>query len=144
MKFNVILVKFGEIGIKGKIARRRMQTILAKNIETALKENGFMDAKVKVHPGRIIVDGISEDGREAEVISRVFGVTGVSRAHRGEYSDLRDLVSKVANIVEEDVKGKIFMVRGRRAYEERFNSKDIERELGSELLRRGAKKVDLE
>ncbi|MEM4463903.1 MAG: hypothetical protein QXR98_06720, partial [Fervidicoccaceae archaeon] len=63
MKFNVILVKFGEIGIKGKIARRRMQTILAKNIETALKENGFMDAKVKVHPGRIIVDGISEDGR---------------------------------------------------------------------------------
>lgn len=144
MKYNCILVKFGEIGVKGSFARRRMQSVLAKNIEIALKESGFKEATVKVIPGRILVEGITEDGREAFVIARIFGVTGVSRAFSGSYSSLEDLVTKAADIAEEEVKGRIFMVRGRRAEEENFTSKDLERALGAELLRRGALKVNLE
>jgi thiamine biosynthesis protein ThiI len=144
LKYNCILIKFGEIGVKGSFARRRMQSMLARNIEEALNESGFNSATVKVLPGRILVEGISEDGKEAFIISKVFGVTGVSRAIEGEYSNLEDLVAKAAEIAEEEVKGKVFMVRGRRAEENRFTSKDIERALGAELLNRGALKVNLE
>ncbi|MCI4397050.1 MAG: tRNA 4-thiouridine(8) synthase ThiI [Thermoprotei archaeon] len=144
MKYNVVLIKFGEIGVKGAFARRRMQSALARNIEQALIDSGFSEAKVRVLPGRIIVEGITEEGKEAFVISRVFGVTGVSRAYMGYYSNLDDLVQKAADEVEGDVKGKVFMVRGRRAEEERFTSKDLERALGAELLKRGALKVNLE
>jgi len=144
LKYNVVIVRFGEIGIKGAIARRRMQSLLARNIEEALKESGFSDAKVRVIPGRIVIEGITEDGREAFAAARVFGVKSVSRAFSGEYRDLSDLVSKASDAAESEVRGKVFMVRGRRAEEERFTSKDVERLVGAELLRRGALRVNLE
>jgi Thiamine biosynthesis ATP pyrophosphatase len=63
LKYNVVLIKFGEIGVKGAFARRRMQSALARNIEQALIDSGFPEAKVRVLPGRIIVEGITEEGK---------------------------------------------------------------------------------
>ncbi|AFH43159.1 tRNA uracil 4-sulfurtransferase ThiI [Fervidicoccus fontis] len=144
MDANCIIARFGEIGIKGKITRGRMQSILAKNIENALKSNGFERSIVRVIPGRVLVTTPEDPRKEAELISRVFGVTSSSPALMGEYRDLDDLVDKVSEASIEDVRGKVFMVRGRRADENRFTSKDIERRIGAKLQEMGAGKVNLE
>lgn len=142
--YNCIIVRFGEIGIKGHITRRRMQSILAKNIESALTDNGFKNFQVKVLEGRILVTGSIDIEKAIEPISRVFGVTSVSPAYSGNYSDLNDLIEKASSIAIGDVKGKVFMVRANRAGEPRFTSKDVERLLGQKLLELGAGKVNLE
>ncbi len=144
MKYNAILVRYGEISVKGVYTRKRMHSLLARNIEEALKTVGEEKAKVKVIPGRIVVREITDPIHSSQVIARVFGVTSVSPVYEGDFTSLEDLIEKVADLVIDDVENKVFMVRARRAGRQEFTSKDIERKLGEKLLQMGGSKVNLE
>jgi thiamine biosynthesis protein ThiI len=140
----MLLVRYGEISVKGAFTRRRMHSLLANNINKALIFAGEDSARVRVGPGRIFVTGVKNYWNAAQQISHVFGVTSVSPCYHDSYRTLEELVEKIADLVVDDVRNKVFMVRARRSGEKSFTSKDVERVLGEKLLNIGGGKVDLE
>ena len=82
--YNTIIVKYGEIGVKGK-NRYLFENKLIKNTKNMLKPIG--DFKVYKEYGRIYVDlgEFKEDYEEVlEEVKKVFGVVGVCPAVRAE------------------------------------------------------------
>ena len=140
----VVLVRYGEIAVKGARARSRMEKLLVNALRESLERAGEHEARVTVSQGRVVINSLVDVERSARAAARVFGVKSVSPAYRIEFVDLEDLVRRAAEFFEDKVKGRIFRVRARRSGAEGFTSKDVERELGAELLRRGAAGVDLE
>ncbi|MEM2246104.1 MAG: tRNA uracil 4-sulfurtransferase ThiI [Thermofilum sp.] len=135
---ELILVRLGEITLKGR-TREKFEAILIRNMRSALKSGGI-EARVERGFGRIFV----YSGREAvPLLRRVFGIWSLSPAVEVEYSTLEELLSISEEVFREAVRGKTFAVRARRIGVSAFTSRDIEREVGSRLLRYSAG-VDLE
>lgn len=137
----VLLLRLGEITIKGARTRRRFEKLLLRNIDDALRSNGI-EYKVRREGGRIFVYS-SDEVRAAQTLRRVFGVKSLSLAQEVEFESLDDLVEKAAAFFSSAVKGKSFAVRARRAGSHPFTSLDVERELGAKLLQEGGSRVDL-
>lgn len=138
----VLLLRLGEISVKGFRTRRRFEKLLLRNIHDALRSNSI-EYKVKKEGGRIFIYS-NEESRAAQVLRRIFGVKSLSPAQEVEFESLSDLVERAAAYFSSAVKGKSFAVRARRAGAHPFTSLDIERELGARLLREGGSRVDLE
>ena len=81
MKFHSFLIKYGEIGIKGK-NRYMFEDALVRQIRYALKDVDGTFAVRKTH-GRVYVDCEGEYDQEdaADALSRVFGIVEIGRAH---------------------------------------------------------------
>lgn len=135
---ELILVRLGEITLKGK-TRERFEAILIRNMRSALRAGGI-EARIERGYGRVFV----YSGREAiPLLRRVFGIWSLSPAVEVEYSTLDELLCISEEVFREAVRGKTFAVRARRVEVDAFTSRDLEREVGSRLLRYSAG-VDLE
>lgn len=98
--FMVVLVRYAEIGIKGK-NRDRFEKILVSNIESCLKSNNVPFTKVKRAYGRLIV----ETDDECNCLRAVFGIASFSKAiNAGKTVDETASVAKklVENLSEND------------------------------------------
>lgn len=138
----VTVVRYSEIAVKGPSTRRKMEELLASNIEDALRANG-LGGRVVIAEGRLYIVG-ADPRRAALAASRVFGVKSASPASRVRARSLREIVEAGKEFFCDRVRGKVFRVRARRAGSHDFTSKDIERELGAALLREcGAARVNL-
>lgn len=140
---SVILVRYGEISVKGFRTRRRMESLLVRAIRESMNYHD-VDGRVEVEDGRVYVWEPTSVERAVTALTRVFGVKSVSPASAIEFTSLEDLVDKATRFFSDRVKGRIFRVRARRAGSHDFTSKDVEKLLGSRLLEAGALKVDLE
>ena len=138
----VLLLRLGEITIKGARTRRRFEGLLLRNIGDALHSNGIT-YRARMEGGRVFVYS-DDELRAAQVLRRVFGVKSLSLAQEVEFEGLNDLVEKATVYFSSVVKGRSFAVRARRAGSHPFTSLDVERELGARLLREGGARVDLE
>ncbi|MEM4738234.1 MAG: THUMP domain-containing protein, partial [Acidilobaceae archaeon] len=136
---NVILVRYGEIAIKGVRTRRSMENLLANTLRLAL-EKFNVKAEITVSEGRIFIWNPSDIEGAIKASSRVFGVKSISPAYFLKFSDLEDLIDRALEFFSPRVKGKIFRVRARRVGSHNFTSKDVEKLLGSKLLESGALK----
>ncbi|MEZ0345468.1 MAG: tRNA uracil 4-sulfurtransferase ThiI [Infirmifilum sp.] len=136
---NLVLVRLGELTIKGVETRKKFERILLRNIEDALRAAGI-EAEVKKGYGRIYVYGSSES---ISILRRVFGIKSLSPAVEYEFKSLEDLLEKAEEYFRDKVRGKKFAVRARRSGVHTFTSMDINRLLGERLLKY-ALKVDLE
>ena len=73
--YNILIVKYGEIGVKGK-NRYLFENKLIKNIKNMLKPLG--EYNVYKEYGRIYVDVNDDDYEEVmEEVRKVFGIVGV-------------------------------------------------------------------
>ncbi|WP_250673942.1 tRNA uracil 4-sulfurtransferase ThiI [Paraclostridium ghonii] len=113
--YNIAIVKYGEIGVKGK-NRYIFENKLIKNIKNMLSHIGKFN--VYKEYGRIYVDlgEYSEDYEEVlEEIKKVFGVVGVCPGIRAEkdYDKLKELALQ---LLEEKIEegSKSFKVTSRR------------------------------
>ncbi len=144
MMEDVVIIRYSEIAVKGHRTRKRMEDLLIKNIEEALRSKGLKGEVVKGF-GRIIIREPKPSSKEvALVASKVFGVKSTSPAKTVNFSDLEELADKSFRFFHERVRGKVFAVRARRVGSHNFTSKDIERVLGKKLLEGGALRVNLE
>ncbi len=101
MTFKTFLIKYGEIGIKGK-NRYLFEEALVRQIRHALKAvEGEFD--VRREQGRIYVDCLSEyDFDEtAEALTRVFGIVGVCPVVVTEDTGFEDLARVVIDYVRQ-------------------------------------------
>lgn len=115
--FKTFLIKYGEIGIKGK-NRYLFEQALVDQINFALSkvEGTFHTWKEQ---GRIYIDveGLYDFDETVEALRRVFGIVGICPVMKVEDHGLEELGNEVIDYLTEvyDMQGKTFKVMTRRA-----------------------------
>lgn len=132
----VVLVRLGELTLKGPYTRAKFEKLLYRNMRDALSSEG-LKFRIRIERGRFFVHA-SDEARAASALRRVFGIKSLSIAEEVTFDDLSDLVSKASRFFAPKVEGKKFAVRARRVGKHDFTSMDVARELGSALLARSA------
>jgi|Deesub1362A_J573_1020465.scaffolds.fasta_scaffold00036_165 thiamine biosynthesis protein ThiI len=136
----MILVRYGEIGIKSRKVRNRLEKLLVRNIQKTLNFNDIPYSSITRDWGRIFVDSGSE---AIPVISRVFGVVSCSEVIEIE-ANIDRIIQMSVEIMSNVMDGKeSFAIRARRKKDFPVTSKEIESMVGKEVLEATGKKVNL-
>ena len=100
MKFQTYLIKYGEIGIKGK-NRYMFEDALVRQIRHSLKDLDGLFHTYKAQ-GRVYVDCDGDyDGDEVvEALKRVFGIVGICPVVRVEDKGFEELKKNIKNALE--------------------------------------------
>ena len=137
--YKAFLLKYGEIGVKGK-NRHLFEDALVRDIERVLKRVEG-DFKVSKESGRIFaVAGSDFDYDEAiGALSKVFGLVWICPVVQIEDKGFKDLSANVIEYIDKAYPDKNFTFkvdarRARKDYE--LNSMQINEELGHDLLER--------
>lgn len=137
MTFQSFLIKYGEIGIKGK-NRYLFEDALVRQMRHALKD---VDGEFNVHKaqGRVYVDCDGEYDYEETVASlkRVFGIVGICPVIKLEDQGFEQLKKDVVSYVDEMYpdKNRTFKVEARRSRKNYpLNSMEMNCDLGEALL----------
>jgi thiamine biosynthesis protein ThiI len=137
MKEKMIIVRYGEIGLKSPQTRKIMEQALVRNIKTALGND-----MVSRERGRIFVE--SNSTGDAEKISRVFGVVSTSVAIQTT-SKLDDIVEAAKTYTKDRISPSMkFAVRARRTGDHDYKSPDLASKIGSIIAGTTGAKVDLD
>lgn len=136
--FTAFLIKYAEIGIKGK-NRYLFEDALVRQIKYALKkcEGRFLIHKSQ---GRIYVDAEGEFDFEetVEQLKKVFGISGICPVMYVEDEGFEKLCDTVVNYINEvyPCRNKTFKVHARRARKEYpKESMEINADLGEAILK---------
>lgn len=137
MKYKSFLIKYAEIGVKGK-NRYLFEDALVKQIHHRLKrlEGGFMVTK---ESGRIYAEA-SEDfdyDEVVETLQRVFGIVGICPMVQVEDNGYEDLKAQVVKYIDDVYENKNFTFkvvarRGNKQYP--VISDQINRDMGEVIL----------
>lgn len=137
MMFKAFLIKYGEIGIKGK-NRYLFEDALMNQIRFSLK-NVDGTFEVTKEQGRIYVEAKSEFEYDEvlEALKRVFGIVEICPMVQIESTDFEGISAAVLDYIDKTYKDKnfTFKVDARRA-DKKFpmNSMDINMEMGHRIL----------
>ena len=82
MKYDLILVRYGEIALKGRETRRRFESILVNNIKNALNTENISN-KINKEMGRIFIHTTQID-KSISVLKKIFGITSISPCNKIE------------------------------------------------------------
>ncbi|CZR96126.1 putative tRNA sulfurtransferase [Clostridioides difficile] len=142
--YNILIVKYGEIGVKGK-NRYIFENRLIRNIRNMLKPIGKFN--VYKEYGRIYVDLEDYDYEEViEEVRKVFGIVGVCPGVRAkkDYDTLKEIALKM---LEEKIEAgyKTFKVESRRGDKSfRLTSQEMSMDIGGYLLSKVGDKIDVD
>lgn len=135
--FKAFLIKYGEIGIKGK-NRYLFEDALVRQIERALKE-AEGEFSVTKESGRIYVDtqGDYDYEETMEALKRVFGIVGIAPMVQVEDEGFERLAEQLISYVDrmypdKSLTFKVHARRGRKNYP--MDSMELNRELGARIL----------
>ena len=137
MRFHSFLIKYGEIGIKGK-NRYIFEDALVRQIRYSLRG---VDGEFLVHKchGRVYVDceGDYDYEETVERLKKVFGIVGICPVVRVPVAEIETLKKDVISYIEQvyPERNKTFKIEARRA-NKRYpvNSMEINCELGEAVL----------
>ena len=141
MKYELILVRYGEIALKGRETRNRFENTLVSNIKNAFNAEK-LSTKIKKEWGRIYVhsDRINEC---LEVLCKIFGITSVSPAFQ-TLSDMESISKLALNVSKEELnEKKSFAIRTTRTGEHNFSSQDVAIKIGNDIVKATKASVDL-
>lgn len=131
--WSLILVRYGEIGIKSRTVRQRWERRLADNVEEALARRGG-EGYVKRERGRLFLHA-SDTAIASDALRHTFGVVSAS-----EVVELPTDLPGIAERMGEASRGVVpvggsFAVRARRTGEHPFTSMEVQRTVGSAVWR---------
>ena len=135
--FKTLLIKYGEIGVKGK-NRHLFEDALVRQIRYALKK---VDGEFYVHKeqGRIYVecDGDYDFDETIEALKCVFGIVGICPVMKVEDRGIEELGNDVIAFLnqvyeEHDQTFKVMTRRAKKSYP--IESNDVNCELGGRIL----------
>ena len=141
LRNNLIVVRYGEIALKGKETRRFFENKLVSNIKKAFEEEKILHS-VKKEWGRIFVY-TNETIPALNVLKKIFGITSFSPAVKTESSI--EAISKTALRLSI---GKInektsFALRVTRTGSHSFTSQDVAILVGEDIVKKTHAPVDL-
>ena len=138
MEYNALLVKYAEIGIKGK-NRRLFEDALIKQIKFSLESVG--DFSVFKEQGRIFVKANDTFDQEETIsaLQRVFGISAICPVVIKESAQWEDLAKAVCEYVDhaypdKNITFKVLARRADKSYPKK--SFEIAADLGAEILDR--------
>ncbi len=145
--FNVVIIRYGEIGTKSRQTRRWFESILTNNIREALVSEGIEYKKIEAKHGRILVR--TNKAKEAvDVLRRVFGIVSLSPAM--EIDAELDKINRTALKLFRGKKRELglerprFRVTARRITKEfPLKSPEIQAKVGEYILENEESEVDL-
>ncbi len=128
-KYYVYLLRYSEIGLKGKKTRNQMELKLINNLSKSLQS--VMDQITFIRErGRIHIISRSEIW---ENISRVMGLKSFSRVRVIKFVNKEELISKIRDVFIGRVNGKRFAVFTKRTGNHDFSSMDMDKLIGDAL-----------
>ncbi|MBP5694427.1 MAG: tRNA 4-thiouridine(8) synthase ThiI [Bacilli bacterium] len=141
MKYNVIIVRFGEMSTKGK-NKKDFVAKLARSIRIALRENED-DYKMVIRHDHIYLYIINEIPNLEKSLSDVSGMYSFSLACKIDDPDLENLKDFALKVFNEE-EGKTFKIRARRIDKSYpFISDEINREIATVILKNTSWRVDV-
>lgn len=141
MKYDLIIARYGEVGLKSSKVRSRFEKKLVKNIKAA------MDCDVDRNQGRIYIFPKNFDEAVSD-LNRVFGIVSYSPAI-STYSNFEDIDKTLGGYVEELMKEGIitektkFAIKCRRVGTHDFTSQEMAAYCGGVVRKRILAPVDL-
>ncbi len=145
--FNVVIIRYGEIGTKSRQTRRWFEDILINNIREALVSEGIEYKKIKAKHGRIIVK-TNKALESVEALKRVFGIVSLSPAM--EIDAELDKMNKIAMKLFRKKKRELglenprFRVTARRITKDfPLKSPEIQAKVGEYIFENEENEVDL-
>ena len=141
MKFELILIRYGEIALKSKYIRNRFESILVNNIKVSL-DIEKIKYKIIKEWGRIYLYTNSIN-RSKLVLEKIFGITSFSPSLEIN-SNIYDITNKSIEFSKKFLdKEKKFALRVSRTGNHNFNSREIAVNVGNEIVKNTQAKVDL-
>jgi thiamine biosynthesis protein ThiI len=142
MSFNIILVRYGEIGLKSRQTRRAFEEKLMDNIKTLLKKHRTDFKNITCEWGRVYIE--TADEKILPLLKTIFGIASFSPASscKSNMADISKLSTKLAKkrITKEDS----FAVRASRQGEHDFRSRDVGVHVGAKIQEEIGASVDLD
>jgi len=141
VKHELILVRYGEIALKGKETRKRFENILMSNIKNAFNQENILN-KISKEWGRIYIytNKIKES---INVLKKIFGIISISPSIQAT-SDINSISDKAINISKENLdEKKSFALRVTRTGEQKFTSQDAAVKIGNDIVNATKASVDL-
>lgn len=136
MEYDHILIRYGEMSLKGK-NRSRFSQILKNNIKVKLKLNGFHNAVVNRTKDRMFIDLNGDDHEKiSEILKEVFGIQSFSLAIKTK-SDIEEILDGALKAFQEaNPAAKTFKVTSRRA-DKNFpiHSQELNQLIGGHILK---------
>jgi len=133
VKYELIIVRYGEIGLKAKETRKRFEQALVNNIKTALNKE-HISSRIKREWGRIYVY-TNQINESLAILQKIFGITSISPAVQTQ-SDM-NFMSKLAVTFSKEVlsKEKSFALRVTRTGDHEFTSQDVAIKIGNDIVK---------
>jgi len=141
MKPDLIIARYGEVGLKSNRVRRRFENRLINNIKASI------DAEVKVYQARIFI--FPKDFDDAiEKLERIFGIVSYSPAvsTKSTFEDVeRDLATYAEKLHDEGLldENTRFAISCRRVGTHEFSSQEMAAFAGAVVVRKYSSPVDL-
>ncbi len=141
MKPDLIIARYGEVGLKSNRVRRRFENRLINNIKASI------DAEVKVYQARIFI--FPKDFDDAiEKLERIFGIVSYSPAvsTKSTFEDVeRDLATYAEKLHDEGLldENTRFAISCRRVGNHEFSSQEMAAFAGAVVVRKYSSPVDL-
>ena len=141
MKPDLIIARYGEVGLKSNRVRKRFENRLKNNIKASI------DADVKISQARIYI--FPEDyGDAIEKLERIFGIVSYSPAisTKATFEDIEETVSLYAEklhdegLLDENTR---FAISCRRVGTHEFSSQEMAAFAGAVVVRKYSSPVDL-
>lgn len=141
MKPDLIIARYGEVGLKSNRVRRRFENCLINNIKASI------DAEVKVYQARIFI--FPKDFDDAiEKLERIFGIVSYSPAvsTKSTFEDVeRDLATYAEKLHDEGLldENTRFAISCRRVGTHEFSSQEMAAFAGAVIVKKYSSPVDL-
>jgi thiamine biosynthesis protein ThiI len=141
MKYDVILVRYGELSLKSTYVRQYFESTLVRNIKKALTLESI-PYNITKERGRIYLS-TTEISKSCLVLSRIFGIVSFSPAVQTT-SEMEDM-SRVAQTLIENIltEEKSFAIRATRVGSHKFSSQQVAIQVGSDIVKVTHANVDL-
>jgi thiamine biosynthesis protein ThiI len=133
----------GDVYLKSRRTQQRLIREVRENLDQALRTAGYVGPVTRLGTHRFGLTPASDaiDTVRAAAL-RVFGVSSVDIVVEAEYATMDDLAQTVAASSAERIRGHTFAARVKRRGTHTWNSMDLARAIGAELIGIG-KAVDL-
>ena len=129
---ETLLIAYGEIALKSRFVRSRLERLLARQIGFVLSRSGFKGHRVLRRYGRLYVEGVT--AQAAEAVANVFGVVSVMPALRTN-SDFESVVDFAVEVASKRIgEGQSFAVRPKTVGSHPYSSRDLAVQVGSAVL----------
>ncbi|KAA0006162.1 MAG: hypothetical protein FE039_00415 [Thermoplasmata archaeon] len=141
MKPQLIITRYGEIGLKAKTTRKHFENILIKNIKNAFKKEKIPNT-IKTQKGRIYVY-TGEINIAVKVLQKIFGITSVSPAIEVK-SDMDSMIQTAVEFSKEKITSKnSFALRVTRDGKQGYTSQDVAIIVGDAVVKATNASVNL-